>query len=105
MMDFCRRKNPITLIYQDQRGFLFFLMVDQGRPWHVATGEYVAAQIFRRCESPKKRFLPFPGFMLVNTRSVSTIHRPGRSRLLPDAAHYPNLTNHGDGRPLWKNEW
>jgi hypothetical protein len=30
MMDFCQRKNPITLIYQDQRGSLFFLVVDHG---------------------------------------------------------------------------
>jgi hypothetical protein len=27
---FCFHKNSITLIYQDQRGSLFFLAVDQG---------------------------------------------------------------------------
>jgi hypothetical protein len=30
MMVFSSRKNSITLIYQDQRGSLFFLVVDQG---------------------------------------------------------------------------
>jgi len=29
-MVFSSRKNSITLIYQDQRGSLFFLVVDQG---------------------------------------------------------------------------
>jgi hypothetical protein len=28
---FCTHKNSITLIYQDQRGSLFFLAVDHGK--------------------------------------------------------------------------